>query len=204
MFVIDMKRRVLLGVLLFVAGVQFLIFLIIAETQYPGYSINAHYLSDLGVWDMPSAPFFNLSVIVFGLLALVGGVISREDRGLRHIPWLLMVSGVGAIILGVFPMTVWGLHRLGTFLAFIFAGAAAVRSYWVLSGPLRYISLVLGIISFLAMVLSVTNVFLGLGPGGMERMVLYPILIWLLGFAAVLLSAGDHIDQEHGAIGEKG
>jgi hypothetical protein len=101
-------------------------------------------------------------------------------------------------------MTVWGLHRLGTFLAFIFAAAAAVRSYWVLSGPLRYISLVLGVISFLAMVLSVTNVFLGLGPGGMERMVLYPILIWLLGFAAVLLSAGGNIDQDPGAIGEDG
>ena len=199
-----MRRREFLGTLLFVACVQFLIFLIIAETQYPGYSTNAHYLSDLGVWDIPSAPFFNLSVIVFGLLALVGGVLSREDRGLRCIPWLLMVSGAGAIILGVFPMTVWGLHRLGTFLAFIFAAAAAVRSYWVLSGPLRYISLVLGVISFLAMVLSVTNVFLGLGPGGMERMVLYPILIWLLGFAAVLLSAGGNIDQDPGAIGEDG
>jgi hypothetical membrane protein len=199
-----MKRRVLVGTLLFVACTQFLLFLIIAETQYPDYSTNINYLSDLGVWDEPSAPFFNISVIIFGLLAIASGVLSRNDEGMSHIPWLLIVSGAGAVILGVFPETVWGLHRLGAFLAFIFAASAAVCSYRVISGPFRYISAILGGCSFLAMMLSVTNIYLGLGPGGMERMVLYPILIWLLGFGAVLLSSGENIVRDPGTVEEEG
>jgi hypothetical membrane protein len=143
------------------------------------------------VWDQPSAIFFNFPVIIFGLFGLMSGLILREEKEWIYIPWLLVISGVGAIMLGVFPETVWGLHKLGAFMAFIFAAAAAVNAFWVFSGPSRYISVVLGAISFLAMMLSVTEVFLGVGPGGMERMVLYPILIWMMGFGAILLSSEE-------------
>jgi hypothetical membrane protein len=94
-------------------------------------------------------------------------------------------------MLGIFPERVWGLHKLGAFLAFGFAAAAAGNAFGVFSGPFRYISVVLGAISFLAMIFSVTEVFLGIGPGGMERMVLYPILIWMMGFGAVLFSSEE-------------
>lgn len=186
-----MRRRVTAGTLLFIACAQFILFLTIAETQFPGHSTNANFISDLGVWDQPSAIFFNFPVIMFGLFGLMSGLILREEKEWIYIPWLLVISGVGAIMLGVFPETVWGLHKLGAFLAFIFAAAAAVNAFWVFSGPSRYISVVLGAISFLAMMLSVTEVFLGVGPGGMERMVLYPILIWMMGFGAILLSSEE-------------
>lgn len=183
------KPRVLAGTLLFVAGAQFLLFLMIAETQYLGYSANENYISDLGVWEEWSAVFFNSSVIAFGLLGLIGGYILREEKGLRYVSRSLMVSGVGAIILGIFPETVWGLHKMGAFMAFIFAALAAVLCFKAFSGPFRYIATFLGVFSFTAMILSVSNIFLGLGPGGMERLVLYPIMLWMAGFGAVLFSS---------------
>ncbi|MCX6651318.1 MAG: DUF998 domain-containing protein [Methanomassiliicoccales archaeon] len=186
-----MKRRMLAGTLLFVAGAQFLLFLIIAETQYPGYSANENYISDLGVWEEWSAVFFNVSVIAFGLLGLIGGFILREDKGMSYVPWLLIVSGAGAIILGIFPETVWGLHKIGAFMAFICASSAAVCCFKAFSGPFRYIATFLGVLSFITMILSITNIFLGLGPGGMERMILYPIIIWMTSLGTVLYSSAE-------------
>jgi hypothetical protein len=33
-----------------------------------------------------------------------------------------------------------------------------------------------------------SNFYLGLGPGGMERMIVYPALMWLAGFAGHLVT----------------
>ncbi|MCX6651317.1 MAG: DUF998 domain-containing protein [Methanomassiliicoccales archaeon] len=186
-----MKSRVLAGTLLFVATAQFVLFLNIAEAEYTGYSTHASLISDLGVWGEPSAIFFNLSVIAYSLLSLIAGVVLREDKGLSYIPWLLMVAGVGGLSIGIFPMTVWGVHDWGAVLAFVFAALAAVYCYWALSGPFRYISIVLGVISFFAMILYKGNVFLGLGAGGMERMIMYPILIWIAGLGTVLFTSKE-------------
>jgi hypothetical protein len=38
-----------------------------------------------------------------------------------------------------------------------------------------------------ALALFAGNTYLGLGAGGMERMIFYPAMIWTLGFGAYLL-----------------
>jgi hypothetical membrane protein len=190
-----MKLRVLAGTLLFLATAQFVLFLNIAETLYTGYSIHTSLISDLGVWGEPSAIFFNLSVIVFGLLGLAGGFVLRNDKELGHIPWLLMVSGAGGLIAGVFPMTVWGVHDWGAVLVFVFAALAAVYCYWTFIGPFRYFSIALGVISFIAMVLFKANVLLSLGAGGMERMIMYPVLVWMGGLGTVLFTSTERANE---------
>ena len=42
--------------------------------------------------------------------------------------------------------------------------------------------------SLLALILLIGNIYVGLGVGGMERMIVYPILIWMIGFAGFLIT----------------
>jgi len=32
------------------------------------------------------------------------------------------------------------------------------------------------------------DIYLSLGPGGMERMIVYPVLLWVIGFSGYLMS----------------
>ena len=43
---------------------------------------------------------------------------------------------------------------------------------------LYYFSLVLGSFSLLALLLFASSIYLGLGNGGMERMIAYPVQLW--------------------------
>ncbi len=61
-------------------------------------------------------------------------------------------------------------------------------SYKLEKQPLSSLSIVLGVFSLLALVLVGSETYLGLGLGGMERMVAYPLLLWEVGFGSQLIS----------------
>jgi len=46
----------------------------------------------------------------------------------------------------------------------------------------------LGTMSLVALVLFSSGIYLGLGKGGMERMIAYPALLWMVGFSGHLMS----------------
>ena len=69
------------GVAIFVGAIQFSIGLILAEIYYPGYNVSTNYVSDLGatcptsgtcVINQPTSNIFNISIILLGLLIIVG------------------------------------------------------------------------------------------------------------------------------------
>ena len=66
-----MRRRELAGIFLFAAIVQFAFLANISEVLYEGYSVKNTLLSDLGVWEQPSALLFNTSLVIFGILLLM-------------------------------------------------------------------------------------------------------------------------------------
>lgn len=63
------NRRVA-GTIIFVAGAQFVLGMLVAEALYPNYSISQNYISDLGAG--PSAAIFNSSVFLLGLMVVAG------------------------------------------------------------------------------------------------------------------------------------
>ncbi|MEK6810614.1 MAG: DUF998 domain-containing protein, partial [Candidatus Thermoplasmatota archaeon] len=107
------------GMLIFLAGAQFSVFLVIAEAIYPGYSVSGNFISDLGVG--PAANVFNGSVILLGLLAFGAVYVGRRlfDRVLLI---LLFLTGIGAVGVGVFTEAFGGVHTVVSFIAFGFAG----------------------------------------------------------------------------------
>src|SRR2546422_986569 len=63
---------------------------------------------------------------------------------------------------------------------------SAILTMRVVRPPFQFISVILGVISLIALGLYISKTYLGLGPGGMERMIVYPIAVWGLAFGGYL------------------
>lgn len=187
------------GALMFAGASQFILCIIIAESLYPGYSISDNYISDLGVG--PSAPIFNSSVFLLGLAAAISVYFMRSFilNG-KTFQVLLLLCGVGAMGVGVFPENFGFIHTLFSLFAFLFGALSAIVSFKIQKPPLSHLSLILGVISIIALVLFTISEYctylypqgpvlnyLGLGKGGMERIIAYPIILWAVGFGGHLI-----------------
>lgn len=180
------------GLLLLVGGLEMLFLIHLAEFLYPGYSVSQDYISELGVGPTTSRVIFTVALMVFGLMALMASFLLRE-RDRRSRLWLLLgLSAIGAIGVGIFDMDNFKeLHALSALLAFLFGNLAAIYSWKTARPPVSYLFVLLGVIGLSALVLLIGSIDLGLGLGGMERMVFYPAMFWVLTFGAYMLAEGD-------------
>jgi hypothetical membrane protein len=191
------------GVLLFIAGAVALMGIITAESLYPsGYTTGGSMISDLGGTEppnsivvQPSAAIFDATMIVVGILIILGalGVYAAQRRKSLAIP--LALFGVGALGVGIFPGHTGAIHQVFAMLTFIAGGVAAILSLWSLRGPLRYISAGLGaitLVNFIAYAILQDGWFVaGLGVGGLERWIAYPIVLWVIALGGYLLGMRD-------------
>ncbi len=191
-----MNYRHAAGVFLFIGAVQFVLGMLIAEFLYPGYSVSANYISDLGatcsttcIIYQPSASIFNISVSLLGVLALVSSYFIWREFHNHLISLLIGLSGIGMVGVGLFPETAGTVHLITSFIAFFFGGLSAIATYKLVKAPFAYLSVLMGMIGLLALALFILKIFLGLGPGGMERMIAYPLLLWAIGFGGNLMSS---------------
>jgi hypothetical membrane protein len=184
------------GALIFGASAQFIVALIVAEALYPGYSISQNYISDLGATCratcqvvQPTSIIFNSSVFLLGLLAVIGAYFVWRGFNSRIFSVLIVMAGLGAMGVGLFPETAGVIHDIVSLITFVFAGLSAIVSYRVQKAPLSYFSILLGVMTLVALALYASETFLGLGPGGMERMIVYPALIWTTGLGTHLIAS---------------
>ncbi|MEM0349617.1 MAG: DUF998 domain-containing protein [Candidatus Caldarchaeum sp.] len=171
-----MRRASFAGAVLFTGVAQFLFFLRVAESIYPGYSVSGNYISDLGVG--VAAPVFNTSVAFLGLCVIAAAYLSLDVVGSRVFAALVAVAGIGALGVGLFPENIPVLHTVFSFITFFFAGLAAVYGLRVFNRLMGVISLVCGLTALAALVLFASGNYIGLGHGGMERLIVYPVLSW--------------------------
>ena len=125
---------------------------------------------------------------MFGAFALIGSLLGRRTLG-TGLTITLAAAGACAVGVGVFPVRISAPHVVFAIAAFVFGAVSAIISYRVLRPPLSHFSVGLGIIALVALVLLLTHHDLGIGPGGMERMIAYPIFVWALGFGGSLIGA---------------
>ena len=130
-------------------------------------------------------------MIFLGLVTL--GAAYFLDRALRKriLTVLILLAGVGAIGVGLFPETTGTPHLVFALLAFVFGGLAAIVAFRIEPWPVNLISVILGAMGLAALVLYSIGADLGLGTGGMERMIVYPALIWELLFGGVLMGTPE-------------
>jgi hypothetical membrane protein len=170
----------------------------LAELLYPGYSTSQNYISDLGVGPMTSRWIFTGAIVLFGLMAIVTAALLRIRPGKSLIWPLLALSGIGAVGVGVFNENyIPKVHALFALMAFLFGNLAVIYSSKMVRPPLSYLFVLLGLIGLSALALFAGNTFLGLGAGGMERMIFYPAMFWAIGFGAYLLAEENRVSLVH-------
>lgn len=175
------------GLILFVGTFQFIVMMIISEALYPSYNIYKNYISDLGVGS--TAYIFNTSIVLFGILVLISSYLIFIKFKWRIFLFSIMLSAIGAIGVGMFPEgSPFHLHTVMSLIVFLFGGISAILSYKILTIPLNYISVSCGVITLIALAMYIDDIYLSLGPGGMERMIVYPVLLWVIGFSGYLMS----------------
>jgi hypothetical membrane protein len=198
------------GVAIFVGAVQFSLCLILSEIVYSTsgplntsgsgnttgyiYSVANNYVSDLGAncrttcTAVPSAYLFDASIALLGLLIIIGAYFLH--RAYQWMPATVMVAiaGIGALGVGLFPETTGIWHSLFSLIVFLFAGLTALVTARFQRKPMFYFSIILGLATLAALFLYIGGEYVGLGAGGMERMVVYPVLVWSIGFGGHLMA----------------
>lgn len=169
------------------AGVLALMGITTAETQYPShlhYSTFANTISDLGSLQTPAAGIFNDTMIVAGLAVIVGALCTHQ-RKLITIP--LLAFALGVLGVGIFPEEHHHLHAGFSLAAFVFGALTAILLAVTERGPFRYVALVLGVVSSFFLVAGGSLLGRALGEGGVERWVVYPVILWLVAYGMHLL-----------------
>jgi len=181
--------KVLAGMFFFIAALQFVVGLLVSESLSPGYNISVNYISDLGIG--PSAVIFNVSVFLLGALMLCGIFLLQRAFHNKVFTVFLLLDAVGAMGVGIFPENLEPMHSLSAFLIFLFGGVSTLYSSRLTKMPFSLISIILGVWSLVASSLFATQQYLGLGVGGMERMIVYPVLMWTFVFSGYLCACSE-------------
>jgi hypothetical membrane protein len=174
------------GVLFFIAVTQFVLGLIVTEALYPGYSISKSEISYLGFG--PSAMVFNASIFLLGLLIIVGTYFLQRAFNVKILTVLLTLTALGFMGVGIFTHYSQPMHFIDALVAILFGGLSAIYSYKLMKLPFSLINVLLGLMALSASILYIVKQYLGLGAGGMERIIVYPILIWTIGFGGYLIA----------------
>lgn len=194
----------LAGALLFVGGLQWLMTVMAAETLFPGYSTRVNDLSDLASTVppnislvQPSAIMFNATTFLLGLLVLISTLLIHRAYGQRLFSILLVIMGVAAMGVGIFPGDTGVIHGLAALAAFVTSSLSAIAAYRLEKRPLNYISAIIGVFSlivlFLAFYMGEASPFwLTFGRGGEERFVAYPVVLWIIGFGGYLMGISSN------------
>lgn len=195
-----------LGPVLYVAGLQyFAVQLLVALRWSPAYSISRDTISDLGntacgTWNgryvcSPLHALMNWSFIVLGATMMAGSVLifRRFARGRMAAAGFaaMTASGFGVVMVGLFPEnSVPVLHGLGTAIPFVLGNIAlfALAVALEMTVLMRAYSLLSGAVALLGLAAYASSHFLGLGEGGIERVVAYPQTICLAVIGCYLIA----------------
>jgi hypothetical membrane protein len=181
------------GFAFFVLAAQFMTVIMAAASMAPGYDLTGGAISDLGI--IPTtAPLFNISLIVTGLLNIAGA--TSLNLAERRTPTLVLavLAGFGAIGAGVFNLHNPNLHGTFALFAFVFFNLQIIPMALRLHGPMRIIGLVLALIGISYIVVMIIGdggnpaIFGAIGHGGSERMIAYPPMLWLMAFGGYLMA----------------
>lgn len=182
------------GALLLLAGTVNIIFNTVSEGTYPGYNLGTNALSDMGAIGSPTSLLWNGQLLITGVLSFIGITLFLRSSALRipnpRIAWVLYIMPpLGTIVVSLVPEnSILTIHALGAFMVFIFGGLGSIYAYRFTKPPFRYLSVLLGAVSLLAIAFFGIPSVVGFGVA--ERLVVYPFNIWAISFAGYLMSSG--------------
>lgn len=188
------RAALVAGLIFFAEAAQFMLVIVLGASIAPGYGLNASTISELGVAP-ETATLFNSSLMAVGVLNIVGGALFHRTHRRVWITAVFVVAGVGALGAGVINLGVSSdIHNLAALVAFIGFGVQPAVAAMRLRGPIRLLAALASIASLAFTVVMLIgefaneSVFGVIGRGGAERMVVYPIMLWMMAFGGYLIA----------------
>jgi len=181
-----------------VTTIQYFAVQLFAARQWrPPYNLSRDTISDLGntacgTWNAryvcsPFHSLMNASFVALGITMTLGSVlVSRyfaNGRASKAGFAAMAISGLGVIMVGFFPEnSVPLLHGIGAAIPFVLGNASLIILALSLKmpAPLRLYFCLSGVIALLGLAAYTSSHDLGLGEGGMERVVAYPQTVCLI------------------------
>ena len=195
-----MKEHLLMKVqtagALLISGVTiWIIGMITSEALYPGYSVKTNYISDLGVGPWPSDILLNGSTMLFGLCVVAAAFILIQNNANKPFLYGMIIAGIGAFGVGLLPETTGLPHELSAGITFIIGSLAAIEAGRWMKRPYRYFCILMGVIGIASFFILVTDSYGALGPGGIERLIAYPLALWLLSYGGYLVNEPEEPNE---------
>jgi hypothetical membrane protein len=193
-------RYPLVGPTFWIISVQYFFVQYLVSTKFKGgYNWSKNTISDLGnsvcaLYNgrqvcSPLHDVMNISFIVLGITIMIGAVLVYEEfRQNRYssIGFLFMgLAGFGSIFVGLFPENAPGMyHELGALLPFILGNISLTLLGAFLKEPFGFklYTILSGLVGIIGVCFYFAHTYIGLGQGGLERVVAYPQTIWLIAF----------------------
>jgi hypothetical membrane protein len=185
-------RRRLAGAAFVVLAGQFMTVMMLAASIAPDYDFARGAISDLGVAPA-TALLFNASLALVGVLSIAGGWFLTSSPHRLAVLAVFVAAGVGAIGAAVFPLDRGGAHALFALTAFVCFNLEPLAVGLVSHGWTRLGSVLVGVVGLAFVGLMVVGdggnaaAFGAINHGGAERMIVYPVMLWLLAFGGFLL-----------------
>lgn len=187
------QDRRLPGVLLFILAAGFMTVIMLAAGIAPAYDYAGGAISDLG--RIPeTALLFNVSLVVVGVLNVAAGLLLYRTHRRIGLLALFIVAGAGALGAGLVPLGTSDLHSIFALVAFVVFNLEAIGGAGLITGPMRFVSIVAGAVGLGFTALMVIGdsgnaaAFGSIGHGGTERMIVYPVMLWLIAFGGYLMA----------------
>lgn len=207
----DDLRGKLVGWILLLGSLQFVVEMGVEEAIFPTkYSLVSNAISDLGGYDAGGLRWaFDISVFLVGVAALLAALLLwtllPRRRSLRVGVVFLMIAGVGAMIVGLYPEYTHAPHAVGAILAFLFGNLGLMalgRGFRKTGEDLGFARLTwaLGLFGLL-------SIFVALAAGALiqqsvfgitERMIVAPVLVWSVVYGVRLLRGTARLSGSQG------
>jgi hypothetical membrane protein len=202
------------GPVVLVSSVQYFLVQVIVASAWknPPYSWRLNAISDLGavgcghfddrMMCSPLHGLMNVSLIALGLAMVIGSALTYQEVHRSRVGFYLMaIAGMGAIVVGFFPLdTIYWIHIAGADMVFLLGNIALV----VFGCTLRvarwidWYGIASGVMALVAMYLFLSHNRFFLGLGGMERLVAYPQTIWLIVFGLYMSMNRTRLTRQDG------
>ena len=191
-------RHPRLGPSLYASAIQYFVIQILVGKRFsPHYSLTRNAISDLGNSSCgifnnrqicsPLHTLMNLSFLTLGITMITGSLLLcqsfKKSRNVIIGFTLFAIGGAGTALVGIFPEnTVSALHGIGAALPFLIGNVGVVILGFSLKIPkiFRIYTVSTGSISLAALGVYASGHYIGLGEGGLERVVAYPQTIWMI------------------------
>ncbi|KYC45704.1 MAG: hypothetical protein APG12_01057 [Candidatus Methanofastidiosum methylothiophilum] len=190
-----MEDKAKAGLIFMCGAIIFLFGIMLAEFTYDRYSVSQNMISDLGANQDLSAAIFNSSILIFGISAVYSANIFRRTFKDNIFSLVIFLAGTGAIIVGIFNVnSILIIHYFGALMSFILGAISILYSTKIIyRSTLSYLWIIMGSVSlvsiaFLFICWPLNNNCFGVGYGSVERLIVYPIIVWAIATGSYLIS----------------